>query len=340
MNTVSWIAIGLCLMQSAMFSGLNLAVFGVTRLRLEIGAASGSSDAARVLGLRRDPHFLLTTILWGNVAVNTLLAILANSALAGVSAFIFATVVITFIGEIFPQAYFSRHALRMASKLAPMLRFYQIVLYPVAKPSAKILDWWLGAEGIQYFRERDFREVIRRHVEADESDVGRFEGMGALNFLSLDDLPISQEGETIDPLSIISLPIENDRPVFPAFDPAPSDPFCQKVQASRKKWVVITDPDGAPQFILDADGFLREALFELGHLNPYDYCHRPLIVYDGQTQLGEIVWKLEVKPIHEADDVIDKDIILLWDESDRRVITGADILGRLLRGIVTRAAID
>jgi len=318
-----------------MFSGLNLAVFGVTRLRLEIGAASGSHDAVRVLGLRRDPHLLLTTILWGNVAVNTLLAILANSALAGVSAFVFATVVITFIGEILPQAYFSRHALRMASVLAPMLRFYQVILYPVAKPSAKILDWWLGVEGIQYFRERDFREVIRRHVEAAESDVDRFEGIGALNFLSLDDLPISQEGEPVDPRSIIALPIENDRPAFPAFAPAPSDPFCQQVQASEKKWVIITDPNGAPRLILDADGFLRQALFDPDDLNPYDFCHRPLIVYDGQTQLGEIVWKLEVKPVHPADDVIDKDIILLWDESDRRIITGADILGRLLRGIVT-----
>ncbi len=340
MDAITWIGIILCLTQSAMFSGLNLAVFGVTRLRLEIGAGAGNSDAARVLGLRRDPHFLLTTILWGNVAVNTLLAILANSALAGLSAFVFATVVITFIGEIFPQAYFSRHALRMASKLKPMLRFYQIVLYPVAKPSAKILDWWLGTEGIQFFRERDFREVIRRHVEAAESDVDRFEGLGALNFLSLDDLPISQEGEPVDPQSIIALPIEHDRPVFPAFDPGPSDPFFQKVQASQKKWVIITDPAGAPQFILDADGFLREALFNPGHLNPNDYCHRPLIVYDGQTQLGEVVWKLEVKPVHPADDVIDKDIILLWDKEDRQIITGADILGRLLRGIVTRAGAD
>lgn len=337
MDTIMWIAIGLCLTQSAMFSGLNLAVFGVTRLRLEIGVASGNDDAARVLGLRRDPHFLLTTILWGNVAVNTLLAILADSVLAGVSAFVFATVVITFMGEIFPQAYFSRNALRMASKLSPILRFYQVILYPVAKPSAKILDWWLGSEGIQYFRERDFREVIRRHVEAAESDVDRFEGMGALNFLSLDDLPVSQEGEPVDPRSIVTMKFENDRPVFPSFAPSPTDSFLRQVHASGKKWVIITDPAGAPQFILDADGFLREALFGSGRLNPYDYCHRPLIIYDGSTQLGEVVWKLEVKPVGPADDVIDKDIILLWDKDKRQIITGADILGRLLRGIVTRA---
>ena len=33
------------------------------------------------------------------------------------------------------------------------------------------------------------------------------------------------------------------------------------------------------------------------------------------------------------DDVIDKDIFLLWAD-EKRIITGSDILGRLLRGIV------
>ena len=34
-----------------------------------------------------------------------------------------------------------------------------------------------------------------------------------------------------------------------------------------------------------------------------------------------------------SDSAIDKDIVLLWTPDDKRVITGADLLGRLLRGI-------
>jgi metal transporter CNNM len=34
--------------------------------------------------------------------------------------------------------------------------------------------------------------------------------------------------------------------------------------------------------------------------------------------------------------VVDEDLILLWTDAEKRIITGADILGRLLRGI-TRA---
>jgi len=36
-----------------------------------------------------------------------------------------------------------------------------------------------------------------------------------------------------------------------------------------------------------------------------------------------------------VDDVIDDDLILIWFK-EKRVITGADILGRLLRGIALR----
>lgn len=330
---VTWIAIAFCITQSAMFSGLNLAVFGVSRLRLEVETSSGNRAAARLLQLRQDSNFLLTTILWGNVAVNTLLALLSHSVLAGVAAFFFATFVITFFGEIIPQAYFSRHAIRTASLLAPVLRIYQKLLYPVAKPSAKILDWWLGSEGIQYFRERDLHQVIRRHVEAAESDLDLLEGMGAINFFALDDLFVTEEGEPIDPLSIINLPVKDGMPVCPEFLPTPDDPFLRRLQESGKKWVIITDPAGNPGMLLDADAFLRDALFHREPFNPYDYCHRPLVVTDMQTRLGDVIMKLTVSPKRPGDDVIEKDIILVWGE-DRRVITGADILGRLLRGIV------
>jgi hypothetical protein len=335
MTALTWVMIGVCVIHSAMFSGLNLALFGVTRLRLEVEAGSGNASAEKVLKLRRDSHFLLTTILWGNVAFNTLLAILSNSLLAGAAAFVFSTLVITFIGEIMPQAYFSRHALRMASMLSPVLRFYQIVLFPLAKPTALMLDWWLGQEGIQFFREHQLREVIMKHIEADEVDVDRLEGLGALNFLALDDLEVSREGELIDPESVVTIPFIGGVPDFPEFERSASDEFLRKIQRSGHKWVVLVEPDGEPLMVLDADGFLRAALFEEGLCDPLTYCHRPIIVKDGQTHLGDVLHRLTVQPQDTEDDVVDWDIILVWS-SYKRVITGADILGRLLRGIVIR----
>ena len=151
-DALIWAGILFCISQSAMFSGLNLALLGISRLNLEVDASAGNSAAIEILALRKDFNFLLATILWGNVGINVLLTLLSNSVMAGVAAFFFSTILITFAGEIFPQAYFSRHAMRMGALLAPLLRFYQIILFPVAKPSAMILDWWLGKENIPVFQ--------------------------------------------------------------------------------------------------------------------------------------------------------------------------------------------
>jgi len=335
MNALTWTGIALCLSQAAMFSGLNLAVFSVSRLRLEIDAAGGDRPAARVLALRRDPNFLLASILWGNVCANVLLTLLADSILTGVAAFVFSTVVLTLFGEIFPQAYFSRRAVRVVAICAPVLRLYQWLLFPVAKPTGWLLDRLVGPECITFFRERDFRELIRKHVEASDSDVSRVEGVGAVNFLELDDVPLAHEGEAVDPRSVINLPVKQGRPVLPEFQRTAGDPFLQRIQSSGKKWVIIIDLVGEPCLVMDAHRFLRGALFDRDHFNPDAHWHRPIVVRNAVTPLGEVIGRLKVRPHSPEDDVVDEDFILLWGE-EKRVITGSDILGRLLRGITHR----
>jgi len=333
-----WLGIVLCLSQSAMLSGLNLAFFSISKLRLELEAGKNNKQALRVLALRQDSNFLLVTILWANVAVNVLLALLSGSVLTGIIAFLFSTVVITIIGEILPQAYFSRHALKVASLLSPLLRFYQFILFPVAKPTAFALDRWLGKEAIPYFKEKDLREIITMHMDSQETDIERMEGKGALNFLALDDLPLEDEGELVDPNSIISLEFKGNRPVFPVIRSSPSDEFLKMIEYSQKKWIIIKDQEGNPRMVLNSDKFIRNALFDMDRFNPYRHCHRPIIIHDGQTPLGNVIPRLKVNPQHGEDDVIDEDIILLWGDREK-VITGSDILGRLLRGIVQNEAV-
>ena len=57
----TWIGIAFCITQSAIFSGLNLAIFSVSKLRLEVEAAGGNRNAALVLDLRRDSNLTLST---------------------------------------------------------------------------------------------------------------------------------------------------------------------------------------------------------------------------------------------------------------------------------------
>ena len=97
---------------------------------------------------------------------------------------------------------------------------------------------------------------------------------------------------------------------------------------------MIAPEDGAPTLALDASGFLRAALFEPQPVNPAVYCHRPVIVSDRRANLGDVLGRLEAEP---GDDVISRDLILLWGQQ-KRVITGADILGYLMRGIARGTA--
>ena len=119
-----WLGIIACITLSALFSGLNLAIFSLSQLRLQIEVDDGNKDAARVLDLRKDSNQVLATVIWGNVGANVFLTLLSDSILAGLGAFFFSTAVITLFGEIAPQAYFSRNALRMTARFLPFLIFW------------------------------------------------------------------------------------------------------------------------------------------------------------------------------------------------------------------------
>ena len=334
-ETITWIAIAFCISQSAIFSGLNLAFFSLSRLQLEVEANKGNKAAKTVLALSNDSNFLLATILWGNVGINVLLTMLSDSVLAGVGAFLFSTIVITVVGEITPQAYFSRNALKMGSMLSPIIRFYQFLLYPVTKPSALILDAWLGKEGITYLGESELGNIIKEHIRAEEADLNHVEGIGALNFFALDEIKVTEEGEIIDPNSIIALPTKLDLPILPDSYSGADDPFLTMLNQSGYSWVVLTNLEGEPLLVIDADGFLRSALFQSENFDPYNYCHRPVVITDESTSLNEAILKMKVNTSVDQnfDGVIEHDVLLIWGDN-KRIITGADIFGRLLKGML------
>jgi hypothetical protein len=332
-NVLTCLGIVLCIAQSGMFAGLNLAIFSLSRLRLEIAANAGDADAIKVRELRQDSNLTLSTIVWGTVGTNVLLTLLSDSVLSGLAAFAFSTVVITFLGELVPQAYFSRHALRMTALLAPLLKVYRVGFYPVAKPTALMLDWWLGHEGVRLLGEDDFKALITHHMKAKGGEVGMLEGIGATNFLELDDVRVCEEGEELDPKSVIRLDIVDGRPALPRFACSPDDPFLRQLNASGQKWVIIVNGSDQPAFVLDADHFLRDALLGDTCPSPDVYWHRPIIVTDPNTRLDGVLGRLKVKPERPGDDVVDDDLILVWAGTTKRVITGGDLLGRLLRGI-------
>ncbi len=51
-----WLGIVACIVQTGLFAGLNLAVFSLSQLRLQLEADGGNADAARVLELRQSSN--------------------------------------------------------------------------------------------------------------------------------------------------------------------------------------------------------------------------------------------------------------------------------------------
>jgi hypothetical protein len=199
-----------------------------------------------------------------------------------------------------------------------------------------MLDLWLGKEGIDYLREKDLRSFITKHIEAEEAEVDHVEGIGALNFLAIDDISVANEGEVINPESIIMLETNLDLPIIPEITRSPDDPFLKRLHASGHNWVIFTDQDNQPLLIIDADGCLRAAIFDTEkEFDPYEFCHRPLIVREVNTPVGDIIPHIKSSTSHDEhhDGDIENDVVLVWTEQQKRIITGADLLGRLLKGI-------
>lgn len=332
MKFLVWTGILFCLSQSAMLPGMNLGIFALSRLELKIESQKGNNNADKILNLRKNSNFTLVTILWGNIGVNVLLALLSDSIMNGFLGFIFSTVIITIFAEIIPQAYFSRYSLKLVGLLSPILLVYQFILFPVAAPSAYLLNLILGGEKIRYFKEKDMRQILKLHMDSNLTDIGQVEGQGTLNFLEFDDVLLYEEGEPVDPESIIKLEFQNDLPIFPSIQPTAQDSFLRLINFPKKSWVVIVDPQNDPRYVLRADDFIREAIFSHSTFDPLNHCHRPILTKDSHKTLGEMISNFKIKARNLDDDIIEKDIILVWGEQPR-ILTGSDILGRLLRGI-------
>jgi len=170
---------------SALFSGLTLGLLSLDVHSLQRRMRHGDKYAAVVYPLRKHGNFLLTTLLLGNVAVNTTLSIFLGSIASGLVAGITATALIVVFGEIIPQSVISRHALYFGAKTSWFTRFAMVVLWPIAYPISKVLDYFLGHEVPTVYTKSELMDIVAEHESSDLSDIDNEERQiiqGALKF--------------------------------------------------------------------------------------------------------------------------------------------------------------
>jgi metal transporter CNNM len=170
---------------SGLFSGLTLGLLSLDKQSLERQAKHGNKYAETIYTVRKNGNLLLTTLLLGNVAVNTTLSIYLGTVASGVVAGVIATALIVVFGEIIPQAVISRYALWFGAKTIWFTKFAIVICYPIAWPIAKLLDLFLGSELPKTYSKSELMEIISEHEQSEHSPIDRDEKRivhGALQF--------------------------------------------------------------------------------------------------------------------------------------------------------------
>ena len=178
MDLLNYLIIFFLLVLSALFSGLTLGLMSLGPYSLQRKVKMGDAAAKKIYPLRKKGNQLLSTLLFGNVAVNSALAIFLGSITSGLIAGVVSTGLIVVFGDIVPQAVFARHALRFGARFTWLVYIFFYLFYPITWPIAFILDKVLGRELPSAFTKKEFHLFLQQQRELKEiktSDIKEHE---------------------------------------------------------------------------------------------------------------------------------------------------------------------
>ena len=171
MDYIHLIIVILLITLSGIFSGLNLGLMALNPFELKRQIRLGNIYAKKIYPLRKKGNLLLCTILLGNVAVNSVLAIFLAGLTTGVIAGIISTGLIVIFGEIIPQATFSKHALKLGAKTSWIIWIFLYILYPITKPLSLALDKFLGKETPRAYTKKELSIIAEEQEKITRSDI-------------------------------------------------------------------------------------------------------------------------------------------------------------------------
>ncbi len=153
---------------SALFSGLNLGIMSLNPFILKRKVDLGDAAAIKVYPIRKKGNQLLSTLLIGNVLVNSTLAIFLGSLIIGPVAVAVSTLLIVVIGEIVPQALFAKYALQFSANLTWLVKIFMWILFPLTYPISFTLDKTLGGELPTVYSKKEIRLFLEQQFKFHE----------------------------------------------------------------------------------------------------------------------------------------------------------------------------
>ncbi|KAF9438763.1 hypothetical protein BGZ76_005069 [Entomortierella beljakovae] len=176
---------------------LTIGLMGLDETNLQVLMVSGSpaeqAHAETVFKLlSRGKHWVLVTLLLGNVIVNETLPVVLDSELGGgITAILISTLLIVVFGEIIPQAVCARHGLAIGAYCAKPMLVLMYLFSPAAYPIAKLLDSWLGVHHGTTYRRTELKTLVSLHQMDGIGELTDDEVTIIASVLDLKDKPVS-----------------------------------------------------------------------------------------------------------------------------------------------------
>ncbi|CAO3675260.1 unnamed protein product [Umbelopsis ramanniana] len=173
-----WTKVGTILtlvLLGGIFAGLTLGLMGLDETNLHVLIESGTeaekANAQKVLRLLdRGKHWVLVTLLLSNVIVNETLPIILDSVFGGGwQAVVISTALIVIFGEVIPQSICVRHGLAIGARCSGMVLCLMYVMYPIAYPTALLLDYFLGESHGTVYKKAGLKSLVSLHRAVDEN---------------------------------------------------------------------------------------------------------------------------------------------------------------------------
>ena len=190
------------IMLSAFFSGVEIAFFSLSNIRIRHLVDKKVKGAQTLQKLKSDPHRLLITILTGNNLVNITASAIATvmavdyfgSKGAGIAVGVMAFLILVF-GEITPKSFATIHAERIALLLAKPVDVMEKIFLPITfflDRFIKMFTRAIGSKeyGIRRISEDELRSIINISHEA--GSIGKEEKEMIHRIFEFDDIEVKE----------------------------------------------------------------------------------------------------------------------------------------------------
>ena len=169
---------------SAFFSGSETALISASRIKIEVLARRAGRKGFRRNGhragrtrefLSKPEQFLTTTLVGTNIAVvaaSSLMAYYLETIMSGFAITVVSSVILLLFGEIIPKSIAWEKAAAISLRIAPPIRFFFYLFYPLIRFVLMISNLLLRLFGIeqgsvrQFFTRRDLEMLVREGEKA------------------------------------------------------------------------------------------------------------------------------------------------------------------------------